>query len=72
MSSKDREIPEDVFRKDFGGSRFEAERSTRLEGSQRQLLLGGLLVLLTLPAVLAAIAGGVTLFYYCRKGIGCM
>ena len=71
MSGQDKEIPEELFRKDFGGSEFEKRREERRSEKIVELTANGLLIAVLGPAVLAAIAVVIAVIYYCKWGTTC-
>ena len=69
--SSEREIPEEVFRKEFGGEAIEATRQERMRGRQRELALGGLVLMLVGPAIAIAIGVWLVRSYYCGLFAAC-
>lgn len=62
---KDTEIPEELFRKEFGGDRLRREMEERRRDKATGLAASGLLLLILAPLVLAAIAGIIaSMMYY--------
>ncbi len=71
MSGDDKEIPEDLFRKDFGGSEFERRREERRSESIVALTANGLLFAILGPTLLAIISAFIAYVHYCKWGTLC-
>ena len=69
MSGNDKEIPEDLFRKEYGGDDFQRARDARRREQRTGLAANGLLFLLLGPAVLAAIAAAIGSIMYFNGNI---
>ena len=70
-STDRREIPEEVFRHDFGGSAFDAELAERRRTRTRVLALVGLLTLITAPMLLFVAGWALVKMRYCAWGLLC-
>ena len=70
MSGNDKEIPEELFRKDFGGAEFERHREKRRSDRVVAMTFNGLLFALLGPLLLGCIAGVIAYVYYCGGGWG--
>ena len=71
MSGEDKEIPEELFRKDFGGEEFERKREERRSESIVALTANGLLFALIGPSLLAIISAAIAYVHYCNWGTLC-
>ena len=71
MSSDDKEIPEDLFRKDFGGADFERRREEQRSESIVALTANGLLFAIIGPSVIAIVAAFIAYLNYCKWGSMC-
>ena len=67
----DREIPEDVFRRDFGGEDLQHAMSERRSERASRLAAGGVLAILLAPAVLVGIGVVIATLKYCDWGMRC-
>ena len=70
MSGNDKEIPEELYRKDFGGDAFDRERDKARSDKIVAITFNGLLIALLGPAVLGCVAGVIAYMYYCNWGMG--
>ena len=68
MSEK--EIPEEVFRKEFGGDEFEREREKIRSNKIVSMTFNGILFMLLGPPLLGCIAAVIAYVYYCNWGWG--
>ena len=66
----DKEIPEELFRKDFGGKDFERRRDDQRSDKIVVITINGLLFAILGPAILAIIAAVIAYGYYCNWGWG--
>jgi hypothetical protein len=67
----DREIPEDVFRRDFGGEDLQIAMSERRSERASRLAAGGVLAILLAPVVMVGIGVAVATLKYCDWGMRC-
>ena len=66
----DKEIPEELFRKDFGGQEFEKRRDDQRSDKIVAITFNGLLIAILGPSVLGCIAAVIAYLYYCGGGGG--
>ena len=66
MSGDDKEIPEELFQKDFGGSELERHKEKRRDEKIVAMTFNGLLFAILGPSVLASVALAIALYMYWR------
>lgn len=67
----DREIPEDVFRSEFGGQHLQQAMYARRGRRASGLAIGGLIVILLGPVVLLGAGVVIATLVHCEWGMRC-
>ena len=67
----DREIPEEVFRRDFGGEDLHQAMSERRSERANWLPAGGLVAILLAPVVMVSVGVILVTLKYCYWGLRC-
>ena len=65
------EIPEDVFRDEFGGRRLHSEMADQQRSNIRVLAMWGILIFLVGAPVLSVVAWGLIKMRHCAWGMLC-
>ena len=66
MSRDDKEIPEELYQKDFGGSELEKHKEKRRDEKIVAMTVNGFLLAILGPSVLASVGLIVAVLYYMR------
>ncbi len=67
----DREIPEEVFRRDFGGEDLQQAMYERRTERANWLAAGGLVAILLAPVVMVSVGVFLVTLKYCYWGLRC-
>ena len=66
MSDNEKEIPEELFQKDFGGNDFERRKELRRDDKILAMTFNGILFAILGPSVLASVALVIAFYMYWR------